>query len=322
MVARYFVADVGGTAIKYAVMLSEATTSQIIAKPKIIQVAQPVAYRIVSSGKIATPKGYNELISALLGLIKTSDVDAVQVSLPGVYDKRTDELLFAPNLPSLTGKHVAKALSVSGKPIHIENDANMATLGEYILDKSNPKLRSMVLLTLGTGIGGGVVLNGELLTGDITYTELGHITLVSDGRLCGCGKRGCAEKYCTLPAITTDYKDLSGDDQCPASGDATSIGYVLDRLRAGDGNAKAAFEIFSTHLAHLIATTINVFAPEAVRIGGGVSELAEHYLPRTLKLLDELVFPPFRGRSKVAIARLRNDAALYGGAAWLSAFQL
>jgi glucokinase len=138
--------------------------------------------------------------------------------------------------------------------------------------------------------------------------EVGHMTLVADGRRCNCGKRGCFEKYCSTDALTTYY--LEG------SGDALTAEDIGRRADEGDFAAFAAFEMFGLHLAHGIASLVNIFNPTAVRVGGGLSELARHYFPQTLELLDDMIFLPYIGKADIRIAALKNDAALTGGAVW------
>ena len=184
----------------------------------------------------------------------------------------------------------------------------MAALGEY-MQIFKGKIQSLVFLTLGTGVGGGIIYNGELLTGNINYAELGHMTLVAEGRLCSCGKRGCVEKYCSSSAIIADYAEGSGEE-------IEDVRIIADKAHDGDFAAYAAFEMFALHLAHTVSSASNIFGPTHIRIGGGLSELAELYYPAMQTILSDITFPAFKKRTEVSISTLKNDAALYGGLEW------
>lgn len=286
MTNKYLVLDIGGSFIKSALADGSGGLEDKRTAP--------------------APVSYGDLLRTAAELAASGPA-AVICAVPGVYDKSCDKMLFAPNLPYLIEKELAADLSdVAKAPVYVENDANLAALGEYYygFDK---RPQSMVFLTLGTGVGGGAILKGELFTGRYTLFEPGHTTLVAEGRLCGCGKRGCLEKYCTTSAILADYAEASGDTR------SVTVRDVAAKLEEGDFAAFAAFDLFALHLSHGIANMINTFTPESLRIGGGLSELAPYYMPRVEELLPGLIFPAFRGITRVETARLKNDAALLGG---------
>jgi glucokinase len=167
----------------------------------------------------------------------------------------------------------------------------------------------MLMLTLGTGVGGGLIIDGKLFSGRISAVEVGHMAIVVDGRLCECGKRGCMEKYCTSGALISNYAEASGES-------AATPQEVAWKVDEGNFAAYAAFDLFALHLAYSISNLINIFNPCHIRIGGGLSELSKYYLPRVNELLLDLVFPPYRTFYKLERAKLKNDAALLGGAKW------
>jgi glucokinase len=284
---KYLVFDVGATRIKEGILNGEG--------------------EILEKVTVDTPAVYEDFLETLKRRIAGTPSDAVVLAFPGVFDKRLGKLLYAPNLEGLTGRCVIKDLAFKDRCIFAENDANLAALGEYHKG-FDIKPEALMFLTLGTGIGGGFINAGHLFSGQTTVMEIGHMTLVADGRRCNCGKRGCFEKYCSTDALTTYY--LEG------SGEALSVEEIVRRADEGDFAAFAAFEMFGLHLAHGIASLINIFNPAAVRVGGGLSELARHYFPQTLELLDDMIFVPYRGKADIRIAALKNDAALTGGAVW------
>jgi glucokinase len=281
----FLIIDIGGTHIKCAILSG--------------------AGEIISRDTYDTPKDYENFIAVIRREIDMNPVSAVQMSLPGIYDVENDRSLFITNIQYLQDRQIVKDIDTT-VPIFISNDADMATVGEYALGFDKPP-KSMVLLTLGTGVGSGVVFNHKLIEG----TEIGHATLVAEGRPCNCGKKGCVEKYCATGAIISDYIEGSGDDQ------AKDVRYVAERAREGDFAAYGAFEFFAMHLAHTVASVINIFNPQYIRIGGGISELADLYFPSMLDMLSMMTFPVYVNSTDVSVAKLKNDAALYGGLEWI-----
>jgi glucokinase len=276
--------DIGGSSIKYAV--SDGSLS--------------------GRGSMSTPQSYKEMLRSIRSVLYAeSGIGAVCCAIPGVYDKEKRLVLFTPNIPYLSGKSLADDLGFD-IPVIIENDANMAALGEYHhgLNKADG---SLLLLTLGTGVGGGIVSDGKLFTGNITSFEPGHMTLVMEGRACGCGRKGCFERYCTTGGIAMSYEEAGGKA-------GSSVGKIASLAHTGDKPALAAFDAFAMGLAHGVSGLINIFMPRHVRIGGGLSELTDLYFERMLSLTSDMIFPAFRGQTEIAPATLKNDAALLGGA--------
>ncbi|MDR2105047.1 MAG: ROK family protein [Deferribacteraceae bacterium] len=284
---KYLVFDVGATNIKRGI---------IDARGDILQ-----------KDTMPTPQAYKDFIDILQEDIAKTSSDAVVLALPGVYDKLNEKLLYAPNLKELTNRNIIGDLGLKDRFIFIENDANLAALGEYQRGFTK-KPNSLFFLTLGTGVGGAFINDGSLFSGQTTLMQVGHMTLVADGRHCGCGKRGCFEKYCSTGALNTFYLEESGVSLTPIE--------IAQKADEGDFAAYAAFEIFALHLAHGIASIINILNPSAVRVGGGLSELEKYYFPVALELLSNMIFAPYQGEAEIKIAALKNDAALYGGVVW------
>ncbi len=279
--------DIGGTNIKTALIDSD--------------------YNIADEIKSKTPTTYEELIDYISSLYN-NDINALSVAIPGGYnyDKNT---IFAPNLTILNGKNILADLKNTFKniPILIENDANLATLGEYhYIEKA--EINNMILLTLGTGVGGGVIINGKLHKSHTSTFEIGHIISVDNGRKCGCGRYGCLDEYANLHALTLTYNELSNTESnlSPAK-----IGALVDE---GDLIAKETFYIYSKHLAKAITDLINIFVPDKVKLGGGLSELSKYYLDDTIKIINNDIFPLYKGITIVEVASLKNKAGVIGAA--------
>ncbi len=279
--------DIGGTNIKSAVIDSE--------------------YNIVKELKCKTPLTYNELIDYISSLY-SSDLEALSLAIPGGYN-HSKNIVFAPNLTILNGKNILNDLKdiFNNIPILIENDANLAALGEYhYVEKAS--IDNMILLTLGTGVGGGVIINGRLHKSRTSTFEIGHIIAVDNGRKCGCGRYGCLDEYANISALTLTYNELSNtnSDLTPAK-----IAKLFDE---GNLTAKETFAVYSKHLAKAITDLINIFVPDKVKIGGGLSELSRYFLKDSIKIINNDIFPLYKGITTVEVASLKNQAGVIGAA--------
>ncbi len=279
--------DIGGTNIKTALIDSE--------------------YNILKESKQKTPSTYKELIEYISSLY-SNDIEALSIAIPGGYNYDKN-IIFAPNLTILNGKNILNDLKDTFKyiPILIENDANLAALGEYhYVEKAS--IDNMILLTLGTGVGGGVIINGKLHKSRTSTFEIGHTISVDNGRKCGCGRYGCLDEYANLSSITLTYNELSGTE---ANLSPTKIATLFDE---GDIIAKDTFYTYSKYLAKAITDLINIFVPNKVKIGGGLSELSTYYLKDTIAIVDNDTFPLYKGITTVEVASLKNKAGVIGAA--------
>lgn len=261
---------------------------------------------------VHTPKDYDDILAILIASAeRINDFKACAVAVPGTCSPISGEIIFAPNLTSLNGKNIKtdleKALDV---PVFIENDANLAALGEYyFVEKDN--IKNMIFLTIGTGLGGGVVLNGELLTSDISLFEAGHINLEPDGRQCGCGKKGCLETYASIGGILSTYKDLS------CSGKAENVNQIYNAAKNGDKAAQLTFEVFGGQLGIGMASLANTLVPQKIKIGGGISEMADAFLHHTMKIFSKNIYPAYKQRVSIELSSLKNEAGLRGCTAYI-----
>jgi glucokinase len=216
--------------------------------------------------------------------LASSGIDAVGVGLPGTLDRATGIVRFLPNMPT-NWRNVAAGEVLSRdlhSPVHLLNDARLATLGELTFGHGRG-VADMVMFTLGTGVGGGVALDGRLRLGPIGAAgEVGHQTILPDGPLCGCGNRGCLEALASGPAITGEAVRLLRAGMAPhlfelADGDA---GKVTPKLigEASDPAITHLIERTAGYLAIAAANVINVVHPSLIVIGGGVSALGERLL--------------------------------------------
>src|SRR4051812_22172111 len=216
----------------------------------------------------------------------------IGVGVPGIIDMRTGMLRESPNLPGWHDYPVRKEIEKRlNAPVILENDANAAALGESWLGAARDH-ESMCMLTLGTGVGGGVVLEGDVWRGMTGMAgELGHITVDPNGPPCGCGSRGCVEQYASATAITRMAKEAIANGSAPeleraAHGNVEFSAKSVHQMAVqGDEPARAIFRKVGWALGIVIADLANIFNASMYVIGGGVSSSWDAFAPA---LLDEL----------------------------------
>ena len=212
--------------------------------------------------------------------------------------------------------NIAEELSsLVGFPVKAGNDANVAALGEYW--KGGGKgCDNMVFVTLGTGVGGGIVVEGKLLHGAHgSGAEIGHMVLNRDETVpCNCGKCGCVEQYCSATGIVSlANKALAATDEVTAlrTNDALTCKYIFDSAKAGDGLALQVLDQFYRYMGEFLGNLCDVVDPDAVVLGGGVSKAGQVLLDGIRPYFDLYVFHAARG-ARFALASLGNEAGAYG----------
>ncbi|MCD7948432.1 MAG: ROK family protein [Oscillospiraceae bacterium] len=274
---------------------------------------------VLSRASLPTPRGVGAqaVASAMAraaqdayeqGGFTLSDIASVGVGSPGTVDpeqgliRRWYKMGFE-NVP-ITAL-LARALP---KPIFLENDANCAALGEYAAGAGRD-VRSLVAITLGTGVGGGVVLDGSIYTGfQHAGMEPGHMVVAHGGRLCACGRRGCLEAYASASALITRTREVLGLAQ--ADGKTAFL-----EAKQGNPLAMQVVEEYISYLACGIVNLVNLFQPELVCLGGGVAEQGERLLTPLQDILARENYA--RGlpqRTRLVQAALGNDAGILGAA--------
>ena len=256
-------------------------------------------------------------------LISKYPIDSVGVSAAGFVSSDRKTMLATPNIAGWNGVDLdAQLTSLIGLPVVIENDANAAAWGEARFGAGRGK-RHMLLLTVGTGIGGGIVVNGELYRGAFGIAaEIGHIRVVPEGHLCGCGARGCFEQYGSGNALMRHAREAIAASPDIARnllsrGDGTLEGLtgaaIADAARDGDAVALAAFNTTGQWLGAGIASLSVILDPECVVIGGGVIAAGDILLKPTREALER--YMPFASKHpspEIIAAELGNEAGLVG----------
>ncbi len=252
------------------------------------------------------------------------ELAGVGIGAAGFVDRERQQVRFGANL-GWRDTPVADLLeSQIGMPVVVENDANAACWGEFRFGASRDQ-HDVVCVTVGTGIGGGIVSDGRLVRGGYGIAaEIGHLRMVSAGRPCGCGRRGCWEQYGSGNALVREARDLAAERRADAGlllsyGDGTPEGveglHVTAAARAGDPVAVAAFTRIGEWLGRGLAELAAILDPEAFVIGGGVVEAGELLLEPTRRTFEEdLVGHGYRPVAQVLPAQLGNDAGIVGAA--------
>jgi glucokinase len=267
----------------------------------------------------------SQIVEVILELTGKYEVDAIGIGAAGFIDAKRSTVLFAPNLAwrnEPLRDEVARHVPV---PVVVENDANVAAWAEFQFGAAADANESMVMFTIGTGIGGGLVYNGELLRGSHGIAaELGHMLAVPDGHLCGCGRRGCIEQYGSGKALARFAQEIAraepeqATELLRAAGgdpDAITGPMVTAAARAGDPASHDAFRQIGYWLGNTLADMVQILDPQVLVIGGGVIDAGDLLLgPLRHTYLEALAQ---RGRLPVGEVRgalLGNTAGVVGAA--------
>jgi len=284
--------------------------------------------KVLAHAKRDTPRqGGAELTQTIadvaLELMKLFTVESVGISAAGFVSSDRKTMLASPNIAGWNGVDLDHELSaLIGLSVVIENDANAAAWGEARFGAGRDE-DHLMLLTIGTGIGGGVIVNGELYRGAFgVAAEFGHMRVVPEGHLCGCGGRGCFEQYASGNALLRHAREaINASPEVARNllslGDGTVAGmtgkHITDAARAGDAVALAAFNTTAQWLGAGIASLSVILDPACVIIGGGVIDAGEILLAPTRAAVER--YMPFAGKHptpRIIAAELGNEAGLVG----------
>ena len=286
---------------------------------------------ILSRGKIATPRTGAEAVAAAMaeaarqaltaGGFTMDDIESVGIGSPGVIDPKNGVVEYWSNLDFHNVPLADMLKARLGKEVYIENDANAAALGEYAAGAGKGS-QSMVAITLGTGVGGGAVLNGKLYTGfNYAGLEVGHFVIEHGGRLCTCGRRGCFEAYCSATALIKRTRELMQDApdsklwELVGSLEAVNGRTPFDAAALGDPVAGKVIDEYVDYLGCGVASLVNIFQPEVFCIGGGPSAQGETLMAPVRYILNREDYARNSvHRTRLMRAQLGNDAGIIGAA--------
>ena len=269
----------------------------------------------------------NELAAGVKALIgksgKTGQIRGIGVGAPnGNY--YTGSIAFAPNLPWAAGGEVKFAEMLSkacdGIPVALTNDANAAAVGEMTYGVAKG-MKHFIMITLGTGVGSGIVIDGKVLYGSDGFAgELGHTCAVRhNGRQCGCGKTGCLEAYCSAIGVARtarEWLEASDEPSQLRIVDNITSKDVYEAAKDGDALAKRVFDFTGRILGEKLADFVEFSAPEAIVLFGGLARAGEFIRKPALKAMDDNVLPLWKGKVKILFSQLKeSDAAILGASA-------
>ncbi len=248
------------------------------------------------------------------------DIESLGIGSPGSCNDDEGIVIFAGNLGFKDTKIREKLQKHLDIDVRLANDADSAALGEFYA-QGNDNIKSFIAITLGTGVGGGIVLDGKLLTGKhYAAAEIGHIGLVAGGEQCTCGRKGCFEAYCSATAIireinrsTVEKEDTLLKELVGGNLKHTNAKMVFDAMEQGDVVATRIVNNYYDMLAEGIGSIINIFDPEIIAIGGGVSAQGDKMVKELEGRLAKYAFGGVL-KTKIKIATLGNDAGVIGAA--------
>ena len=263
------------------------------------------------------------IISVVEEMIKESGIDrdklnAIASCAPGVIDQDKGIVLFTPNLPWRNYDMGAAMRKKFGVPFYVGNDVNLGVLGEYHFGAARG-YKNIVGFFVGTGLGGGLILNGSLYTGNqFKAAEYGHMILDPEGPLCNCGQRGCLEAFSSKMGMSSYIRQQVSRGRESMLGEAVQEGVFRSKklkkaLAAGDKVAWEAVDRSCHYLAVATGTMINTFSPDLILYGGGVIEaVGGLFLEKVLAEVDRYCMPQIRSTVDIKIAELGDDSILYG----------
>ena len=286
--------------------------------------------KIIQKGSVPTLKErhYTEIIKDMAKLVKDivsdagfdiSEIKAVGIGCPGTIDNSRGMVVHSINIKMNNVQLASEFRKYIDVPVNIENDANAAAYGEYI--KNGNGADSYIFMTLGTGVGGGIIINGKIYRGfNCAGAEIGHTTIMLDGKQCTCGKKGCLESYASVTALIEQTAEKM--DECH---DSMMHEWVLKHgkingrtafecAKAGDKAAIEVKERYIKYIAEGVSNMINIFQPEVFVIGGGISKEGDELLIPIKKFVYENDYNKHMPKTDIKIAELFNDAGIVGAA--------
>lgn len=308
--------DLGGSFIKFGLLDEARKPSKAIDLPTPLGGAQSVADQMVAGAKRLMAQHH----------LKANDVVGVGIGSPGPLKMSAGMILATPNIPGMINVPIRDMVSKAlGLPCVLENDANAAGFGEFLCS-GQEGLRDLVFLTLGTGVGGGIVIDGKVYQGAHEIgAELGHIIVCPAGEPCNCGQRGCLERYSSATFLSLRAQRMierEGRASCLAEtlrarGSLNSKDINEARL-AGDALAAEVWDDAARYLGLACVTIARMLDPDEIVLGGGLANAGEDILQPVREHYQKLHWTITPKMTQISLARLGNDAGFIGaaGVAW------
>lgn len=303
--------DLGGTNIAAAIVAEDGS---IVKKASI----PTLNYR-------ADKEIIKDMAELCLNLINQTNIPqeyiiSIGIGSPGIVDSSIGEIVYANNL-NFKSSPVAKIVQkYINKPVYLENDGNAAAYGEYV-SGAGAIYKDLVAITLGTGVGAGIILDGKIVSGSFhAGAELGHSVILVDGELCTCGRHGCWEAYSSATGLIREAKKAAQKN--PESMLNSLVNNELNKMNAkiafdaawaGDQTAKHVIDQYIKYLAIGLVNVINIIQPEVIVLGGGISAQKENLLiPLKKRIVKEIYGGEEAFKTEIKVAELGNDAGIIG----------
>ena len=308
----YIGIDVGGMSIKIGVVdaggnivkSSSFVTEKVHAREHIKKMAETVDELLVSGG------------------FKKEEIAGIGVGIPGAVNPRLGKVIYAPNIGWKDVDFCKQLSALTGLKVFVGNDADVATLGEVYFGAAK-NYSDVVMITVGTGVGGGVVIDKKLYESPLGMAaELGHTCLVKGGLLCGCGRKGCFEQYASATALIRQTKEEMLKNKSSAmwdivGGDIEKVNGITSfkAAKSGDEGGNNVVDGYVSYLTEGLLDYMNIFRPEAIIIGGGISKEGD-YLTDKIKAYAKAYSYGYPGSPVIDVvcAKLGNAAGIVGAA--------
>lgn len=309
----YVGVDIGGTNVKAGIVDEDG---KIVIKSSIPTDSVKDYKKIVSDVSAQILKLAD---SALIG---TDEIAGIGIGCPGMITSETGVVDYTCNLGWRNVPLADSFAKTLDKPVFVSNDANVAALGEAMFGTGR-EYDDVIFVTLGTGVGGGVIIGNKLFEGYKSKgAELGHMVINVDGELCGCGRRGCMEAYCSATALIRDTKRAMENDKDSSmwqfvGGDIDKVDgrTAFECSKTGDKSAKTVIDNYVKYLGEGLSNFVNIFRPQAIILGGGVCAQGDYLVVPVQKYVDEHTYGGDDApRTLILTATLGNDAGLVGAA--------
>ena len=308
----YIGIDVGGTGVQVGVVSEQG---QILA---------------TDSFPTGVGRPYQEMVQDMVRCTKSAvtkagltleDVKSIGLGIPGIADAKTGTVIFCTNLGWRDIPLRAEIQKYIDKPVYIDNDATVAGLAESVAGVS-ANTDSSVFLTLGTGVGGGIIIHGKVWSGSHGVgSEIGHMILKMGGEPCTCGNHGCVERYCSATAIIRMAREAVKEHPesailTGAKGDPANINakIVFDAAKASDPVGMQVFREYVSYLAQAISNIIQFLDPEVIALGGGVSKAGDFLLNAVREEVPHYLLYKNIPAARIELAKLDADAGIIGAA--------
>ncbi|GAA0179895.1 ROK family protein [Clostridium sediminicola] len=297
---KYIGIDIGGTEIKAGIVNEEGKLLYKITRPSNI-----------NNYKIPLIDVIKNITNEINVYTMNNDIciEGVGVSAAGQIDNKNGVVIgTCGNIPGWKGTHIKSEMEkILHLDVIVENDANCAALAEHWIGNGK-EYTNMIAYTIGTGIGGGIILDNKIFSGSNGIAgEIGHIVLEKDGEPCTCGNKGCFEQYGSMTALIKNVKKIVGNQLNEINGKI-----IFEKAKEGNKEIAKCIDHFLDYNATGIVTLLHIFNPEAVIIGGGVSKQGEVIIQPLIKKVKEKAMPAFYENVVIKTAKLSNDAGMIG----------